>query len=189
MVCEQTTLKGWQVSPSIEIDDEVLALLKQNAEPFVDTPNSVVRRLLGLAESSLNGHKPFETLGASATGPASPTRRGRGVGTRARRSRKSSRALPGTILPHEEYELPILAILDQHAGRAPTREVLDELGERLRDKLMPADYETLSSGDIRWRNRAQFVRLRLTERGDMVKDSPRGLWEITDQGRDKLVSQ
>jgi Mrr N-terminal domain len=176
------------VSPTIEIDEEVLALLKQNAEPFVDTPNSVVRRLLGLAESSSNGHKPFETLGADL---ASPSRRGRKAGTRARRSRRSEskRALAGTILPHEEYELPILAILDQHAGRAPTREVLDELGERLRGKLTPADYEPLSSGDIRWRNRAQFVRLRLTERGDMVKDSPRGLWEITDQGRDKLVSR
>jgi hypothetical protein len=54
---------------------------------------------------------------------------------------------------------------------------------------MPADYEKLASGDIRWRNRAQFVRLRLIERGDMKKDSPRGLWEITDQGRDRLVAQ
>ena len=30
----------------IEIDDEVMALLKERAEPFVDTPNSVLRRLL-----------------------------------------------------------------------------------------------------------------------------------------------
>jgi len=31
---------------TIEIDDDVWALLKKNAEPFVDTPNSVLRRLL-----------------------------------------------------------------------------------------------------------------------------------------------
>jgi Restriction Enzyme Adenine Methylase Associated len=30
----------------IEIDDEVLAFLKSKAEPFVDTPNDVLRRLL-----------------------------------------------------------------------------------------------------------------------------------------------
>jgi hypothetical protein len=176
------------VSPSIEIDEEVLALLKENAEPFIDTPNSVLRQLLGLPEVS-NGHKPLERLGAPD--PAPSARRTRRSRTRARQTKRSesSRALPGTILPHEEYELPILAILDRHNGRAPTREVLEELGEQLRDKLMPADYGTLSSGDIRWRNRAQFVRLRLTERGDMATDSPRGLWEITDQGRDRLVSQ
>jgi hypothetical protein len=54
---------------------------------------------------------------------------------------------------------------------------------------MPADHESLASGDIRWRNRAQFVRLHLIESGDMQKGSPRGLWEITDKGRDRLVAQ
>jgi hypothetical protein len=71
----------------------------------------------------------------------------------------------------------------------PTSEVLDALGQRLGDSLMPADHEKLASGIIRWQNRAQFVRLRLTERGDMQKGSPRGLWEITDQGRDRLVAE
>ena len=99
------------------------------------------------------------------------------------------RARPGTILPDDEYELPMLAILDEKGGRAPTREVLDALGERLRDRLMPADHDPLGSGDIRWRNRAQFVRLHLIAKGDMKKDSPRGLWEISDQGRDRLVSE
>ncbi|MEE3851790.1 hypothetical protein VZC37_15715 [Gordonia sp. LSe1-13] len=34
--------------PQIEIDDEVFARLKGEAEPFVDTPNDVLRRLLGM---------------------------------------------------------------------------------------------------------------------------------------------
>lgn len=33
---------------SIEIDNEVLKFLKNNADPFNDTPNSVLRRLLGM---------------------------------------------------------------------------------------------------------------------------------------------
>jgi hypothetical protein len=33
---------------TIEVDNDVLNHLKQNAEPFNDTPNSVLRRLLGL---------------------------------------------------------------------------------------------------------------------------------------------
>jgi Restriction Enzyme Adenine Methylase Associated len=32
----------------IEVDDEVFALLQQHARPFLDTPNSTVRRLIGL---------------------------------------------------------------------------------------------------------------------------------------------
>ena len=173
------------MAPTILIDDDVLALLKSNAEPFVDTPNSVLRRLLGMAPA--NGSVSQADLGEE---PLSLTP-GRQTGQRRRRRTRpeAKRAQTGTILPPEEYEIPILTILDAHSGRAPTREVLDELGNRLADQLMPADHETLASGDIRWRNRAQFVRLGLIRRGDMVKGSPRGLWEISDQGRDRLVAE
>lgn len=37
---------------SIQIDDEVMARLKGMAEPFVDTPNDVLRRVLGLDSSA-----------------------------------------------------------------------------------------------------------------------------------------
>ena len=36
--------------PTIRVDDEVWEWLKHNAEPFSDTPNSVLRRLAGLDE-------------------------------------------------------------------------------------------------------------------------------------------
>jgi hypothetical protein len=34
--------------PTIRVDDQVYAQLQRAAKPFVDTPNSVLRRLLGL---------------------------------------------------------------------------------------------------------------------------------------------
>lgn len=37
--------------PSIQIDDEVFAELQKNARPFVDTPNSTLRRLLKIRDS------------------------------------------------------------------------------------------------------------------------------------------
>lgn len=40
--------------PTITIDDEVFAFLKGRAEPFVDTPNAVLRRELGLASAKSN---------------------------------------------------------------------------------------------------------------------------------------
>ncbi|WP_324786630.1 DUF4357 domain-containing protein [Streptomyces sp. H51] len=50
----------------IDVDDEVYAHLEQAATPLVDTPNSVLRRLLGLdrdtATTKPNQHSPLATL-------------------------------------------------------------------------------------------------------------------------------
>ncbi|MCX4798232.1 hypothetical protein OG497_30170 [Streptomyces sp. NBC_01242] len=40
------------MSRTIRVDDDVFARLQSLAEPFTDTPNSVIRRLLGLADPS-----------------------------------------------------------------------------------------------------------------------------------------
>jgi hypothetical protein len=53
-------------------------------------------------------------------------------------------------------------------------------------KLTPSDHEALDSGEVRWRNRAQFVRLSLIKKGDMKTASPRGVWEISVQGSERL---
>lgn len=36
------------MAPTIRVDDDVFSALQKRAKPFVDTPNSVLRRLLGL---------------------------------------------------------------------------------------------------------------------------------------------
>jgi Mrr N-terminal domain/SeqA protein N-terminal domain len=172
-------------SSRIDIDDDILAFLKEHAEPFVDTPSTVLRRLLGMP--SVDGSGPAEVTLEDEFPAAERSRAGGQRSGQRRRRRRKARAQTGTILPHDEYELPILEILESHAGRAPTREVLDELAVRLADRLMPADFERLDTGNVRWRNRAQFVRLRLIDRGDMATGSPRGVWEITDQGRERLA--
>ena len=40
------------MSPTIRIDEQVFNALQSRAQPFVDTPNDVLRRLLGLDGSS-----------------------------------------------------------------------------------------------------------------------------------------
>lgn len=166
------------MNPTIRIDDEVFEALKQHAEPFVDTPNSVLRRLLELPSNRKQPLSDHDEVPAEAPRQVRRRRSGSGRGSRP----STRRARPGSILPDEEYERPILEILNEKGGRAPTSEVIDALGERLDGRLTPTDKETIGSGQVRWRNRAQFVRLRLVERGDMAKDSPRGVWEITDEG-------
>ena len=46
----------------------------------------------------------------------------------------------------------------------------------------------LDSGLLRWKNRVQFVRLKLVQAGQVTKGSPRGVWEITSAGRDRVDS-
>lgn len=146
----------------IEVDDEVWALLKKRAEPLIDTPNSVVRRELGLDAP------------AEHDGRRGPMRA------------KTERAPFGALLPEKEYERPILEVLVDSGGRALSREVTKAIGERVAERLTPLDRQTLASGEIRWANRVHFTRLRMVEQGLLKKDSPRGTWEVTAEGRARL---
>jgi hypothetical protein len=90
------------------------------------------------------------------------------------------------LLPESEYELPILLYLSEHGGRAPSREVVEAIGETLADRLTDADRQPLNSGEIRWKSRIAFARLRMVEREELNGDAPRGTWEITDKGRKRV---
>ena len=149
----------------IEIDDEVLAYLEGQARPFVETtPNAVMRRLFGLDA----------TTAAVTDGPED-------VRTPGGRLRK------GLLLSEDQYELPLLQTLTELGGGAPMSVVLDALEPKLKDKLTTYDFETMKDGKtLRWHNRAQFVRLALVKQGDMKSDSPRGMWEISEQGEARV---
>lgn len=172
---------------TIEVDDQVYETLRQKAEPFVDTPNSVLRRVLGISgtETEQNG-----TSSRSAAMRATVAKQTgiRAAKRSAGRDKAAPRAARGTLLPEAEYEIPILEYLDGHGGRAPSREVTEAVGQVLAGKLTDADQEPLNSGEIRWKSRAAFVRLRLIEKGDLSGHAPRGTWEISDQGRERLRS-
>lgn len=137
----------------IEVDTDVFAVIKAEAEPFVDTPNTALRRLLGLDGGAGSKSDP-------------------------------ERAPHGSLLPEPEYELPILQALVDAGGSGKAREITAEVGDRLGDRLSDLDRAPLKSGDVRWENRVAFVRLKLKDRGLLKSDSPRGVWELTDAGRE-----
>jgi len=143
----------------MEVDTDVFEKIQAEAEPLVDTPSSVLRRLLGLDQKG-------------GAGPAGGQRS------------KSSRAPLGSLLPESEYELPLLQALAERGGSAPTRVVIDAVGERLADRLTDLDRAQLKSGGPRWENRVQFTRLTLKDRGLLKADSSRGVWELSDAGRE-----
>src|SRR3954447_10289482 len=140
---------------TIEVDDEVWRVLADLAEPLVDTPNSVLRRVLLKTAQS----EPERSQAAIAEG--------------RQRNRR------GELLPATEYFVPILRALEERGGRAPTREVLDAVGEQVKDRLTAGARELTGNGnEVRWEMRVHFARLRMKERGLIGSNSPRGTWEI-----------
>ena len=147
--------------PQVNLDDDVFGAIQDRAEPLVDDVNSVLRRILIDGDTGAPAR-------AGAPRPDAP---------------RGGRAAPGSILSEREYEAPILIELLQRGGRGQATEVTDAVGERLAGKLTELDYRNLDSGDVRWRNRTQFTRLTLRNRGLLRADSPRGVWELTEAGR------
>ncbi|MDP6348963.1 MAG: hypothetical protein QF573_04445 [Chloroflexota bacterium] len=71
--------------PTIRIDDDVYAHLQEHATPLTDTPNSVLRRLLGLESAGAGEGEPVEAGGRRRKGrPAGTGRGGPRAGGRSR---------------------------------------------------------------------------------------------------------
>ncbi len=172
--------------PNIRVDQDVYIHLKERAEPFVDTPNSVLRRILGLdgQEDQKSPSEPPETA-SDTVKPQVPRSRSAARSTRRRTRKRSPRAAAGSLLPEHEYVEPLIQALAESGGSGPAREIIDSVGKRLGDRLTALDHEPLKSGVVRWQNRVQFVRLRLVEEGLLAKDTPRGVWALTEAGRSR----
>lgn len=171
--------------PTIELDADIYEYLKSQAEPFTDTPNSVLRRLLDVDGAS-KSEAERASGDESVQGGKAASRAKRRGGTRKASGR--TRAPSGTLLPEQRYELPLLRALMDAGGEAPFSELREAVGRALGDELTPADHETLNSGGVRWHSRLQFVRLRLIERGELDREAPRGIWRITEAGRQAALN-
>jgi restriction system protein len=147
---------------TISISDSLYRRLLSCAISFDDSPEDVIARLL-------------EQVGEGDTSSVES------------HSQQASRAAPGSVLPVSGYWVPILQVLEEEGGSAPSTDVLEALEPRMQGLLTKQDFEHLKSGEIRWRNRARFARLRMKERGLLSDTSHRGIWEITERGRQFLA--
>ena len=94
----------------------------------------------------------------------------------------------GVRTPEAAYYAPILKVLDQMGGSGKVADVLERVGQLMKPVLKDVDYAPLASGpdNPRWRNAAQWARNSMVHEGLLQADSPRGVWEISEQGRAKL---
>ena len=144
--------------PVIRIDQEVFEALQKRAVPLVDTPNSALRKLLGLSDASEN-KRSLTTF------------------------RREMRRMEGATA-RETYRGPILRALSAVGGEAETATVLKRVEQIMGNNLTSADKESLPSGQrLRWQENAEWERYHMVTDGLLQSGSPRGIWEITDQGR------
>ena len=185
------------MSPKIDVDNEVLAELGRQARPFIDKePNQVIRRLLGLADAPTPaGFEVLEdTKSTPSGGKLTDLQKEVVARVKAKRVKQApkpkptrTRARKGSVLEEEAYWIPILrALAEQEDGRLAASEVIERVGQLIDDQLKPADREMLETGTVRWKARTQFARMHMKEQNLVKPDSPRGIWEISDAGRQHL---
>ena len=187
-------MKERNVPYRVMLDDELVEAVKEQAEPLVDSVNSVLRRLAGLRpapQSSLffeiervdapAGVAPARDAATASARPAQRRRKARA------RAGKAKRAPKGSLLDERAYWTPILEVLAAAPdGAAPAREVITKVGAVVDDQLTPLDREEVGGGGQRWQGRVQFARLRMKDAGLLEADSPRGVWQISTDGRRAL---
>lgn len=139
--------------PTIRIDDEVFAALQQKARPFIDTPNHVLRRLLDLDATEQKGRSRM----------------------------KGSKQYIGAT-PQQAFRAPIIDALRQLGGSGHAEDALKIVFKHMQSHLKPCDYESMKSGEARWRLNARWERKNMLAEGLLKPDSPRGFWELTAKG-------
>ncbi len=139
---------------------------------FLDTR---ARAIMGLIERyALEPLKEMEAQYGAAQESATPS--------------TTERLAKGLRTPESAFVVPILATLEELGGAAAMHQVLERVGALMKDTLKEVDFQSLKSdpGRPRWNNTAQWARNTMVEDGLLKKNSPRGVWEITEAGRAML---
>ena len=94
----------------------------------------------------------------------------------------------GLRTPERAFQRPILEALVELGGEAPVGEVLKLVAKKMEPQLTRYDWESLPSNPkvVRWRNTAQWCRMVLVREGLMRRDTPHGIWAISEEGREAL---
>lgn len=186
-------MKEQDVIPTItnlvdEIDAVISALNEEGARLFSEGKYDQARALLNKVEGITGFRGKVLCLKddwKALRVPALEKRPGGGEG--GARSR-SGPLKPGLKTTPEEFRYPILEALVRLDGAGRVRDVVRIVEEIMADQLNIYDYQPLPSDpdSVRWKNTVHWERYNMVQDGLLADDSPRGVWEITDAGRQAL---
>ena len=173
-----------------EIETIIDKLNQEGARLFSRSAHKEARQLLDKAESTNQFRSKIKELQKEWQSLEPGITRKSSAELRQSRHKKRHRLQRGLRTSEEEFRIPIMKALVQQGGEAPVNDILKEVGKAMANELNEYDKQRLVStpGFPRWRNTAQWARNGLVNEGLLSKDSPKGIWEITDAGR-KAVSR
>jgi len=157
--------------PVIRITETTWDRLKRWAVPLEDSPEDAVVKVLDAAE---------EHLKYTQTKKIEPST------TKTTRRIQNGRLPNGQKTPQSAYNQPIMEAIYELGGSAPVGEVLQVVEKKMKSLLTDVDYQELPSGNIRWDNTAQWARRQLVIDGLLKSESPRGVWELSSIGLQKI---
>ncbi len=149
--------------PVIRISDATFSRLQAHARPLEDTADDVVRLALD-ALDKLQGVK------AAPPKPKKPRRQ-------------------GNKTPQRDFRLPLMKVILDLGGTAEVKDIREKLLPVMKERLTDDDFEPVSTGEERWWNAACWERSDLVKEGLFRDDSPRGVWELSDEGRAFVIAQ
>lgn len=152
----------------IEVDGEVYYQIKKRADLGLDTPNSVLRRVFGLACEP-------DTLNVANDEPPSFHRF-------PPNHRPTKRAPTEQLIPVSDYSYPIVDAVAELGGDAERDEVLERVRWKVEPIIKPMDLEPMMSGEPRWRLRAIRCKTERLSGRCLTIDAPIGYWRLTDEG-------
>ncbi len=158
--------------PTIRVEHDVFEGLKSLAEPFTDTPNTVIRRLL--QERGVISQAPVLPPASRSQPQQAPVT-----------TKEAAHARGAGLTPQSVYETFLLhALSTQFKGEADkidaTRSVISLMKQH--GFIGPADEVRVKTGETKAENTIAWGRNALKERGLISRNSRRGTWELTPKG-------
>jgi len=84
-----------------------------------------------------------------------------------------------TLTPPSVLQPCLLETMREMSGSAQCNDILDRMEEKLEGKLLPGDLEHDDQHRLKWRHNVHWLRLKLKNEGIFRDDSPRGVWELS----------
>jgi hypothetical protein len=154
MLTSLVTKYGGHVMPVVRISEELFKEIQKYAEPLVDNFETALWKALRKNEISLTISPRKEKIRAVAE-----------------------------LTPPSDYWIPILKSILESGEKASRQEVHNHVESRMKDKFKPGDFEVNRDGTLKWNKQVDYQRLAMVHNGLIRKDSPVGIWEITEIGK------
>ena len=153
---------------SIEVDSEVYYQIKKRADASLDSPNSVLRRVFGLAAEpdALNEADPDAELPHHFPPSHKPRKR----------------APTELLIPVSDYIYPIIDATAKLGGDAERDAILERVRWKIEPIIKPVDLEPMSSGEPRWRTRAIRCKAENLAGRYITTSAIVGHWRLTEEG-------